>query len=190
MATINGSPHLQIRHNLSGLYLADYKWLHPIVIAFNTLCPVEFYIKWCVALHHTHWGWYLKKIICPCLGSWFSQKATTFGSPPNFSKLIYQSWGIMEPWYFITLLLDYYWTYFSKHYLYHKKTTKFGSQNFGYQIWFCTRLIKMASYQYRKSHYGDKTILRPCYLHNGISHTGKMTSLYWIRAQNIFTITA
>ena len=40
----------------------------------------------------------------------------------------------------------------------------------------------MSSYQYRKSHYGDKTILRPFYLHNGISHTGKTTSLYWIRA--------
>ena len=26
-------------------------------------------------------------------------------------------------------------------------------------------------------------ILRPSYLHNGISYTGKMTSLYWIRAQ-------
>ena len=49
--------------------------------------------------------------------------------------------------------------------------------------------IKMPSYQYRKSHCGDKTILRPSYLHNGISYTGKMTSLYWIRAQvfkNIF----
>ena len=42
---------------------------------------------------------------------------------------------------------------------------------------------KMPSYQYRKSHCGDKTILRPSYLHNGISYTGKMTSLYWIRAQ-------
>ena len=41
---------------------------------------------------------------------------------------------------------------------------------------------KMTSYQYRKSHCGDKTILRPSYLHNGISYTGKMTSLYWIRA--------
>ena len=40
--------------------------------------------------------------------------------------------------------------------------------------------IKMSSYQYRKSHCGDKTILRPSYLHNGISYTGKMTSLYWI----------
>ena len=45
--------------------------------------------------------------------------------------------------------------------------------------------IKMSSYQYRKSHCGDKTILRPSYLHNGISYTGKMTSLYWIRAQGI-----
>ena len=42
--------------------------------------------------------------------------------------------------------------------------------------------IKMLSYQYRKSHCGDKTILRPSYLHNGISYTGKMVSLYWIRA--------
>ena len=42
--------------------------------------------------------------------------------------------------------------------------------------------IKMSSYQYRKSHCGDKTILRPSHLHNGISYTGKMLSLYWIRA--------
>ena len=42
--------------------------------------------------------------------------------------------------------------------------------------------IKMPSYQYRKSHCGDKTILRPSYLHNGISYTGKMTSLYWVGA--------
>ena len=40
--------------------------------------------------------------------------------------------------------------------------------------------IKMSSYQYRKSHCGDKTILRPSYLHNGISYTSKTTFLYWI----------
>ena len=39
--------------------------------------------------------------------------------------------------------------------------------------------IKMSSYQYRKSHCGDKTVVRLSYLHNGISYTGKMTSLYW-----------
>ena len=44
--------------------------------------------------------------------------------------------------------------------------------------WF---IYKMTSYQYRKSHCGDKTILRPSYLHNGISYTGKTASLYWIR---------
>ena len=44
--------------------------------------------------------------------------------------------------------------------------------------------IKMPSYQYRKSHCGDKTVVRSSYLHNGISYTGKMTYLYWIRAQN------
>ena len=42
--------------------------------------------------------------------------------------------------------------------------------------------IKRSSFQYRKSHCGDKTIFRPSYLHNGISYTGKMTSLYWIGA--------
>ena len=42
--------------------------------------------------------------------------------------------------------------------------------------------IKMSSYQYRKFHCGDKTILRPSYLHNWISYTGKTTSLYWIGA--------
>ena len=43
--------------------------------------------------------------------------------------------------------------------------------------------IKMSSYQYRKSHCGDKTVVRSSYLHNEISYTGKMTSLYWIGAQ-------
>ena len=42
--------------------------------------------------------------------------------------------------------------------------------------------IKMPSYQYRISHCGDKRIIRLSYLHNGISYTGKMTSLYWMRS--------
>ena len=44
----------------------------------------------------------------------------------------------------------------------------------------------MSSYQYRKSHYGDKTIVRPSYLHNGVSLTGKMICLYYIRAKCCF----
>ena len=40
----------------------------------------------------------------------------------------------------------------------------------------------MLSYQYGKSHCGDKTIIRSSYLHNGNSYTGKTTSLYWITA--------
>ena len=43
--------------------------------------------------------------------------------------------------------------------------------------------IKMTSYQYRKSHCGDKTVARSSYLHNGISYAAKMSSLYWIGAQ-------
>ena len=44
---------------------------------------------------------------------------------------------------------------------------------------------KMSSYQYRKSHCEDKTILWPSYFHNGISYTGKMSSLYWTNRQII-----
>ena len=40
--------------------------------------------------------------------------------------------------------------------------------------------------QYRKSHCGDKTILRSSYLHSGISYTGKKASLYWISPQDIY----
>ena len=43
----------------------------------------------------------------------------------------------------------------------------------------------MSSYQYRKSHCGDKTVVRSSYLHNGISYIGKMSSLYWIRALGV-----
>ena len=46
--------------------------------------------------------------------------------------------------------------------------------------------MKMSSYQYRKSHCGDKTVVRLSYLHNGISYTGKMSSLYWIKPRAHF----
>ena len=52
------------------------------------------------------------------------------------------------------------------------------------RVWFN---IKMLSYQYRQSHCGDKTVVRSSYLHNGISYTGKMTFLYWIRALDLYT---
>ena len=45
--------------------------------------------------------------------------------------------------------------------------------------------IKTSSYHYRKSHCGDKTVVRSSYLRNGISYTGKMVSLYWISPQNV-----
>ena len=48
--------------------------------------------------------------------------------------------------------------------------------------------IKMSSYQYRKSHCGDKTVVRSSYLHDGISYTSKMTSLYWIGVQPTTTM--
>ena len=39
--------------------------------------------------------------------------------------------------------------------------------------------IKM-SYRYRKSHCGDKTVVRSYYLHDGISYTDKTSYWYWI----------
>ena len=58
----------------------------------------------------------------------------------------------------------------------------FKCQSCIYQgLWFN---IKMPSYQYRKSHCGDEMVVRLSYLHNGVSYTGKMTSLYWIRTLN------
>ena len=38
----------------------------------------------------------------------------------------------------------------------------------------------MSSYQDRKSHCGDKTVVRSSYLHNAISYTGEISSFYWI----------
>ena len=45
--------------------------------------------------------------------------------------------------------------------------------------------IKM-SYQHGKCHCGDKTVVRPSYLHKGIS-CSKMTSLYWIKSLEFMT---
>ena len=45
--------------------------------------------------------------------------------------------------------------------------------------------IKMSSYQYWKSHCGDKTVIRSSYLHNEIPYIGKMASLYWISPQKV-----
>ena len=43
----------------------------------------------------------------------------------------------------------------------------------------------MSSCQYRKSHCDEETAVRSFYHHNGISYTGKMTSLSWIRALSV-----
>ena len=47
--------------------------------------------------------------------------------------------------------------------------------------WFNT---KMLSYLFRKSQCGDKMIVRSSYLHNGISYTSKIPSLYWVSLQD------
>ena len=49
----------------------------------------------------------------------------------------------------------------------------------GTSSWFNIKI----SYQYRKSHCGDKTVVRSSYLHNDISYTAKMSFLYWIGGQ-------
>ena len=84
-----------------------------------------------------------------------------------------------------------------------KQWTITGTAMINFRFPACTRLsveglkppgpwfnIKMSSYQYRKSHCGEKTVVRSSYLHNGISYTGEMTSLYWFSplATNMFYV--
>ena len=40
---------------------------------------------------------------------------------------------------------------------------------------------------YEDSHYKDKTVMRPSYLYDGNSYTGKTTSLYWDRQAPVKT---
>ena len=67
MATNKSSPLLQSIHNMGGLLLTDWNWLHLIIIAFNTLYPVKFYIEGYGALYPAHWGSYFEKLIFPAL---------------------------------------------------------------------------------------------------------------------------
>ena len=39
------------------------------------------------------------------------------------------------------------------------------------------------SYQYSKFQFEEMTVVRAPYLHNDISYTGKMASLFWINSQ-------
>ena len=48
--------------------------------------------------------------------------------------------------------------------------------------------IMMSSYQYRKSHCGDKTVVRSSYLHNRIFYTDKISFLYWIQPWSMFSL--
>ena len=48
--------------------------------------------------------------------------------------------------------------------------------------WFIT---KMLSCRYRKSHRGDKAVVRSSYLHDGISYTCETISFYWIEARGL-----
>ena len=93
MATNKSSPHMENRHDLSCLLLADWKWLHPIVITFTS-----------------------NNLFVPALQVNFLEKLPqlVLGSPPNFPKLTSQLWRIPQPQYFITLLLHPHWTYFWK----------------------------------------------------------------------------
>ena len=90
----------------------------------------------CGILHPMVWGTsvnslahILKTINLFLPGTLIFWKATKFGNPSNFPKVMSQLWGIPQPQYFVTQLLEPHWTYFWKHYIYHKEDTKVGSQN-------------------------------------------------------------
>ena len=81
-------------------------------------CGYEGYLLPLLAAHSS--------LFLPCkLIFW---KATKVGSPPNFPKLISQLRGIPQSQYFVPSLLEPHWAYLWKHYIYHKKDTKVGSQ--------------------------------------------------------------
>ena len=236
MATNNGSPHLQIRQFEWFISRPLEKWLHPIVIAFNTLCPVQFYFQWCVTLHWTHWGSYFEKLICPCLGSQFFKKLPQLVAIQNFQSshlshgeslnhnilshyhqthiehifeniiyitrktpnlVLYQTDNVIYMTHCYTLSEIIFLTCGGT--LLHSYISLLRGLQIGFtwsmgiwrkQLHWVSILRTMAliqykdisSYQYRKSHCGDKTVVRSSYLHNGISYAGKITSLYWIRA--------
>ena len=46
--------------------------------------------------------------------------------------------------------------------------------------------VKTMSYQYRKSHCGDKILQKMVSFPNRISYTGKTSSLYWFRTRDVF----
>ena len=52
--------------------------------------------------------------------------------------------------------------------------------------WWYTLITGVRSH--RKSHWGDKTVVRSSWLHNGISCAGKTTSVYWIKAQSVLSV--
>ena len=89
----------------------------------------------CGIIHQIVWGTSVNllalilktiNLFLPCkLIFW---KATKVGSPPSFPKLISQLRGIPQPQYFVPSLSEPHWTYLWKHYIYHKKDTKVGSQ--------------------------------------------------------------
>ena len=132
MDTNKSHLHLQNRWNLSGLLLADWNWLHLILITFNTLCSAEFYIQWCGVLQWIQRGSYLKEIICPCPESSFSQKGATVGRPPNFfeahTSVKGNHWNIILYHIITRPILNKILKTFTK-------DTEVGGQNFGCQLW-------------------------------------------------------
>ena len=69
----------------------------------------------------------------PDSGVW--RQATKVGSSPNFPKLISQLWGIPQPQYFVTSLLEPHQTHFWKHYIYHKEDTKVQGSHRVWKTW-------------------------------------------------------
>ena len=140
MAINTSIQHLKIKQNLSSLLLADWKWLHLIAIAFNTLFPVEFTpngIKHFTELSGAHT---LKHWFVPALEVNFLKML-----PQLVTLQIFQSsylshgnhWTIIFYHIIIILILN----IFLKTIHILQRVTEVGSQNFGYKFWFCTRLI-------------------------------------------------
>ena len=121
----------------------------------------------CGILHPMVWGTSvnslaLKTIYFFLLCKLIFWKSTKVGSPLNFPKLMSQLWGIPQPEYFVTSLLEPHQTYFWKHYIYHKEDTKVVVFGFGRIFRLERSVFFMAEFRARLELGAINFHLRPC----------------------------
>ena len=101
----------------------------------------------------------------------------------NFSSLLHYQGITNHLFFFVVVFLI---RYISPNRCHCNWMCEFLMYSIPYSIWILIQykdaILKIPSYQYRKFHCGDKTVIRSAYIHNETSYIGNMASLYWISA--------